>query len=455
MLGYPKENFSVLFTSRRQLLLNRESMIEVWDLLTGKLESAFIDDGAITSLKYLSKFNCLVCESKTGAVHLLELRQYVGMDGKTLEGQDLARQQPIPLLEEYKESVVVVTPTVEEIQTISVSLEKAPESVPDSVEIGQPVSVSPVAPLHRELAPTPRLLSLQGHTGLVGTVALTPDKRLVISASDDTLKVWEIESGDLLHSLEAWGVSSFSVTPDGRQVVYISNADAITFVNLESGQVVNSLQSYFGTRICSLEMTPDGTKLVLGLDNGHLTVRDVVSGRELHSLKGHLKAVRAIALTPNGEQVVSGSVDSTLKLWKLINDRPPNLRDWEPTPSPLLRSFDGHTGVVMSVAVTPDGQQVISGSWDKTIKVWDLASGSIIRSLEGHTEFVTSVVVTSDGKQVVSGSGDKTLRVWDMINGKSQTLFENDKVIWSLYLSHDSRWVICGDELGRVWVFAW
>jgi WD40 repeat protein len=454
MLGYPKENFSILFTSRRQLLLNRESMIEVWDLLTGRLESAFIDDGAITSLKYLSKFNCLVCESKTGAVHLLELRQYVGMDGKTLEGQDLASQQPIPLLEEYKESVVVVTPTVEEMQTISVSLEKAPESVPDRVETGQPTPVSPVVPLQHKLALPLRRFSLQGHKGLIRAVILTPDGRLVISMSDDdTLKVWEIESGRLLHSLEAWGVRSFSVTPDGRQVVYISSADAITFVNLESGLVKNSIPYYFGKKVSSIAIAPDGKKIVFGVADGSLTVHDMVSGNELLKLRGHTNAVHAVSVTPDGKQVVSGSGDSTLKVWKLTNERPPNLRDWEPNPSPLLRSLDGHSGSVTSVAVTSDSQQVISGSWDKTIKVWDLASGSIIRSLEGHTEFVSSVVVTPDGKQIVSGSGDKTLRVWDLNNGKSQTLFENDKVIWSLYLSHDSRWVICGDELGRVWVF--
>ncbi|MCS7161473.1 MAG: WD40 repeat domain-containing protein, partial [Gemmatales bacterium] len=72
----------------------------------------------------------------------------------------------------------------------------------------------------------------------------------------------------------------------------------------------------------------------------------------------------------------------------------------------------GHTGSVYSVAVTPDGKYVVSGSRDNTVRLWDLASGKEVRRFTGHTNWVLSVAVSHDGKYVVSGSEDKTVRVW-------------------------------------------
>ena len=72
--------------------------------------------------------------------------------------------------------------------------------------------------------------------------------------------------------------------------------------------------------------------------------------------------------------------------------------------------------MVNAVAVTPDGHKVVSGSGDNTLKVWDLESGKLLLSLEGHTNVVTTVVVTPDGRKVVSGSWDKTLKAWDLVS---------------------------------------
>ncbi|MCS7159433.1 MAG: WD40 repeat domain-containing protein, partial [Gemmatales bacterium] len=65
-----------------------------------------------------------------------------------------------------------------------------------------------------------------------------------------------------------------------------------------------------------------------------------------------------------------------------------------------------------SVAVTPDGRYVVSGSGDNTVRLWDLSSGQAVQRFTGHTESVLSVAVSPDGRYVVSGSDDKTVRVW-------------------------------------------
>ena len=72
---------------------------------------------------------------------------------------------------------------------------------------------------------------------------------------------------------------------------------------------------------------------------------------------------------------------------------------------------------VNAVVVTPDGHRAISGSIDTTLRVWDLESGEAIRTLHGHTSGVNAMALTSDGHRIVSGSDDMTLRVWDLESG--------------------------------------
>ena len=149
-------------------------------------------------------------------------------------------------------------------------------------------------------------------------------------------------------------------------------------------------------------------------------------------MEGHSKEVTAITMTPNGQQIISGSQDGTLKVWDLKSGhllRSLDCRDISAlaiTPDGrkvicacgkilkildqpsgrVLHLLEGHSDRVQSVAVFPYTQQIVSGSKDGTLKVWDLKSGRLLLSMEGHTKGITSVAVTPDGRQVVSVSDD-------------------------------------------------
>jgi len=104
-----------------------------------------------------------------------------------------------------------------------------------------------------------------------------------------------------------------------------------------------------------------------------------------------------------------------------------------------------HTGDILNVAVTPDGQTIYSGGYDGTIKVWRLTTGEFVRTLQGHTACVTTIAFTADGRLVVSGSEDGTIRVWNMVQGTlMQTLLCHSAGVMSLAVAPDGRNVISG-----------
>jgi len=202
---------------------------------------------------------------------------------------------------------------------------------------------------------------LKGHNDWIWGVAITPDGKTVVSGSaDNTLKVWDLETGHCRatfegHTAGLWGLA---VTPDGKSVVSGSYDQTLKVWDLETG----------GCRA---------------------------------TFEGHTGPVRRVVITPDGKSAVSGSNDTTLKVWDLETGH-------------CRATFEGHTNYVYAVAITPDGKTVVSGSRDNELKVWDLETGHCRATLEGHTSKVYGVAVTPDGKTVVSSSADNTLRVWDL-----------------------------------------
>jgi hypothetical protein len=125
---------------------------------------------------------------------------------------------------------------------------------------------------------------------------------------------------------------------------------------------------------------------------------------------GHSSAITSVAISPDGQQVLTGGSDETARLWEAASGKE-------------LRRFLGHTGWVKSVAFSPDGQQVLTGSWDKTARLWEAASGKELRRFLGHTHFVVSVAFSPDGQQVLTGSKDATARLWEAASGKELRRF--------------------------------
>ncbi len=201
------------------------------------------------------------------------------------------------------------------------------------------------------------------------------------------------------------------------------------------------VQTGHSSWIYALTFSPDGKLIVTGALDTTIKIWDRTSGRELRTLRGHSSAIGSVAFSPDGRQIASGSVDQSIKLWDVATGKE-------------LKSLVGHSGAVHSVAFSPDGKQLASGSADKTIKLWDLSSGQVLRSYSGHSDAVRSVAFSPDGKRLSSGSEDKTIRLWDVQSGRELKVIKGylDKVV-SVSFSPDGK-TLAGssfDDSIRLW----
>ena len=112
---------------------------------------------------------------------------------------------------------------------------------------------------------------------------------------------------------------------------------------------------------------------------------------------GHTDWVRAVAAMPDGQRILSGSDDCTVRVWRLDGT--------------LENTFELHTDLVTALVALPDNQHALSGSWDKTVKLFNVNNGTVLRTFKHHTDPVTCLALLPDGRRFVSGSLDKTARI--------------------------------------------
>jgi WD40 repeat protein len=213
--------------------------------------------------------------------------------------------------------------------------------------------------------------------------------------------------------------------------------------------------------IYCVAFSPDGRRIVSGSDDRTIRVWDFDTGAELLRLEGHQDLVTSVAFAPDGRRIVSGSCDRTVRIWdaetgvQLAEFRGyRGIADHVSVYPDGRRVLDPDTGTVSGVAFSPGGRRIVSGLFDKSIRIWDAESGIQVAQLDGHGNKVTGVAFSRDGSRIVSSSCDRTVRIWDAESGKQLALLDaHREAVKAVVLSPDGSRVASGsqDRTVRIW----
>jgi len=288
-----------------------------------------------------------------------------------------------------------------------------------------------------------RLVPQTGHQLQVQRVSFSPDGKILASGSlDQTVKLWDVATGNLLRTLagHTGEVLSVAFSPDGKSLASGGADKTIKFWDVATGREQKLLVGH-RTRVTSLAFSSDGKLLASGGQDSTVKVWEVTSGRTLETLAGHLDKVTSLSFSPDNKTLASGSWDYTISLWHIGSGK-------------KTRTLKGHSHEVLSVSFSPDGKWLVSGSQDNTLKLWDVASGKALKTLEAHSDAVFSVAFSPDGKTIASGSEDSTIKLWNAASGKAlRTLKGHSRWVSSVTFSPNGRTLASGgaDRIIRLW----
>ncbi|KAH7168464.1 hypothetical protein DER46DRAFT_217905 [Fusarium sp. MPI-SDFR-AT-0072] len=217
------------------------------------------------------------------------------------------------------------------------------------------------------------LLTLEGHIRAVNSVVFSHDSKRVASGSDDeTIRIWDAETGECEQELKG-----------------------------HSGMVTSVVFSH------------DSKKVASGSDDEMIRIWDAETGKCERELKGHSRIVTSVVFSHDSKKVASASRDKTIRIW--------NAETGE-----CERMLKGHSDWVNSVVFSHDSKKVASGSDDEMIRIWNAETGECERMLKGHSYWVNSVVFSHDSKKVASGSHDETIRIWNAETGECKEIVPLD-----------------------------
>jgi WD40 repeat protein len=340
-----------------------------------------------------------------------------------------------------------------------------------------------------------KLGTLKGHNDLIFSLAASPDGKSVVSASfDGIIKIWSI-SGKAIYSNPSKedcqtekvhkDVKDIAITKDGKKAITASNDHTLSVWGLVTRQKLSLLQGH-EDRVTSVAIFSDSRRALSASSDYTLRTWDLSQGKEIRKIdcefgeKEKKYIWSSLSIAPNDREVFSifgdtrgsrvdswdinkGEIRTSARLWDAVRvflgitrcvDAIVLPLDWKvfqiikPRTGETI-DVSGHEDRVNSVILTPDDQQIISASDDRTLKIWDLATATELETLYGHTRGVTDVAVSLNGQRIAS-IADTELKIWDLAARNCLATFEADQSFTCCAITPDGSTVLAGDTEGMV-----
>ncbi|MBS0263660.1 MAG: WD40 repeat domain-containing protein, partial [Planctomycetes bacterium] len=330
-----------------------------------------------------------------------------------------------------------------ELLTIDTPAEKSSGVIfsPDGTEIA---SVEGRLIVFRDAATGKTIRTLQEASGELRSIAYSPDGQRVgvgVHASPPMLAVWDVAKSERVCECRGHTdvILKVAFRPDGKQIASASADETIRLWQAETGQLLHTLEGHAGA-ILDVAYSPDGTQLASAGVDWTVVVWDANTGQELVTHYGHEGAVMSVAFRPDGKELASAGVDAAIRFWPVGEEAQ------RPTDDENLVGFlTTHRGVIRGLAFSHDGQQLVSASEDRTIKLWNAETREEIHTFLGHLQPLLGVALARDGMKLVSYGADRTIKIWDLVASAEPRRFAGNTYLYCVAFSRDGSQIATGD----------
>ncbi|XP_042432414.1 angio-associated migratory cell protein-like isoform X3 [Zingiber officinale] len=232
-----------------------------------------------------------------------------------------------------------------------------------------------------------------------------PRGHLLIAGSEDAnVWMWNADKGVCLNTFSGHGstVTCGDFTPDGKIICTGSDDASLRIWNPKTGECFHVVKGhpYHTDGLTCLSITSDSTIAITGAKDGSVHLVNITIGRVISSLSSHTASVECIGLKPNALWATTGGMDLKLIIWDLQ--------------SSSVRCTCDHEEGVTSLTWLGTSQYVASGCVDGKVRIWDSLSGGCVRTFSGHADTIQSLAISADGNSLVSVSDDGTARVFSI-----------------------------------------
>ncbi len=281
------------------------------------------------------------------------------------------------------------------------------------------------------------------HARRVVGLNVDPSGKVIYIASENRAIVWDLAADRQLLSFEGNSglVSSIAISSNGRYVLLGSWDNVARLWDLETGMQIRQLIGHTDD-IRRVGFSSDNRFMVTGSRDGSARVWNTLTGEIVSQLNAHQSPMRPVMFSPDDSYLATAGDDATVRLWDVHND----FRE--------LRSFGAQQGHLLSLAISDDSRFLASSGIDPKIVVWNARNGTQERVIQGHENFVYSLEFTSDGDRLLSASLDKTARIWDLRRGKELLRLEgHTQGIFAAAFSPNEQLIATASQDGtaRIW----